>query len=360
MALLDVLQPRDRSEAARTILTLSAVAAVVTSVLALVNPQSAGGRLIALAVIVPVVAVVVGAAWLLTRSERDHPIGWAVIPLLTVVAIVSLDLLTKDVSTSAQVFLFFPALYGSSQLPRWGAVILTAASIAGDIVIAFTLLPARQATIDATYVVAAIVTSAGLLVYAEDRRAALVERLQRQAAIDPLTGLVTRRVLDQAARSALSGAASVYGTALILLDVDKFKSVNDQYGHLAGDEVLIQLAHILLRSARSADIVSRMGGDEIALLLPGCSESAAIRRAEQLCSDVRAHAFMLSDGTQLTLSVSAGVAHAPTHATDLRPLYAAADTALYQAKRSGRDRVGMLHALTGPEVTERLRGAVAS
>ncbi len=165
-------------------------------------------------------------------------------------------------------------------------------------------------------------------------------QLRQQAAVDPQTGLVTRRVLDQAAQSALSGAASRLGTALMLVDIDDFKLINDKYGHPAGDEVLVQLAALLIRGCRPNDIVSRLGGDELALLLLGCSQSAMVGRGEDLLNRIRAHPFRLNDEHTITITVSAGLAHAPTHATDLRELYSTADKALYRAKRAGRNRVG--------------------
>ena len=121
-----------------------------------------------------------------------------------------------------------------------------------------------------------------LLVVSGERQDTLIEQLKRQAAIDSLTGLVTRRVLDNAAASALSGGASELGTGLILLDIDKFKHINDEYGHPIGDEVLVQLAELLMIGVRPSDTVSRMGGDEIAILLAGCSVEAVLiaRRAD--------------------------------------------------------------------------------
>ena len=145
-------------------------------------------------------------------------------------------------------------------------------------------------------------------------------------------------MLDHAAQSALSGAASGEGTALILIDIDNFKAVNDQYGHPGGDEVLIQLAALLIAGCRDGDTVSRLGGDEIALLLPGCSRESMIARADQIMWRVRAFQFRMSEDELLSISVSAGLAHAPTEAVDVRSLYAVADAALYEAKRNGRDR----------------------
>jgi diguanylate cyclase (GGDEF)-like protein len=166
-----------------------------------------------------------------------------------------------------------------------------------------------------------------------------VARLEALAAVDPLTGLVTRRVLDEAAASALSGATSSEGTSLILLDVDNFKTINDRHGHPAGDAVLVELATMIVSRTRSEDVVCRLGGDEVAVLLPACSRDAVRRRAEELLADVDAHVFPVDGHDGLTVSVSVGVAHAPSAADDLRSLYAAADAALYEAKRGGRARV---------------------
>jgi diguanylate cyclase (GGDEF)-like protein len=241
------------------------------------------------------------------------------------------------------VFFFFPALYGASQLRRPGAICVLLATVTGEIVVVVAGLRVGAGIADAVYVSCALLTTVALLVFAGERQDALIAQLQQQAAIDPLTGLATRRVLDQAAQSALSGGSNGEGTALILLDVDDFKSVNDRYGHPAGDEVLIQLATLLTDGCREGDIVSRMGGDEIAMLLPGCSPESVARRADQIMWDVRATAFIVSDGNHevhsLSISVSAGLAHAPTHALDVQAMYATADAALYAAKRGGRNRV---------------------
>jgi len=339
MALVTWMQPRDHHAAARTVSTLCAVAVAVTVVFApFATPRQELG--VVPTVLAALAVVLVGVLSLAARVFVDADrVAWTVCPLLAVAAIAFVDLLTLDASVSAQIFFLFPTLYGASLLQRPGAVVMTVASLAGEVVVVGSLLPFREAVTGAGYVAAALVTTAVLLLRSSERQAELVASLERQAAIDPLTGLVTRRVLDEAALSAMSGAGSDEGTSLMLLDVDEFKSINDRHGHPGGDQVLVQLSGLLDRLSRRGDVVCRMGGDEIALLLPGCSAGDADRRAEAVLDDVRSHSFLLDDGGRVQISVSVGLAHAPTDADDLRSLYAAADAALYQAKHSGRDRM---------------------
>lgn len=336
------LQPRHLSSAVRSVVTLSLVAAAVTVLFA---PIQTGGRELstdALLIMLACVAGVLLIGTLVRGNARAMTVVWAVGPFLAVGAILTMDLLTADASTAALVFFIFPALYGASQLRPAGAMALTVASLAGAAIVVVTLLPVREALVDIGYLGAALVATSVLLTRSAERQEELVARLERQAAIDPLTGLVTRRVLDEAAQSAMSGAASGAGTSLILLDVDNFKSINDRFGHPGGDQVLVELAQILNRSARSTDVTSRMGGDEIALLLPGCSIDDLRRRAHEIVEHVRSHVFEIEGHEAVSVSVSVGMAHAPSQAVDLRSLYATADQALYEAKRSGRDRVGFL------------------
>jgi len=338
--LLDWMLPRNHRAAARTVTTLCAVAAVVSLLFAPFQPAEHGAGPVEMAIGVGVIVLVILLAVLARYFREANRLAWTLSPLLAVVAIVVVDLLTNDSSVSAQIFLVFPTLYGASQLRLPGSVVMTGASILGELVVVGVQLPAREAIVDAGYVAAALVTASVLLTASTERQARLVAKLEQMAAIDPLTGLVTRRVLDQAATSALSGATSDEGTSLILMDVDNFKTINDEHGHPVGDEVLVELADRIVRSTRSADVVCRLGGDEIAVLLPACSRDAAQRRAEELLDDVRNHPFVLEGVDHpLTVSVSLGLAHAPSDAFDLRSLYAAADSALYQAKRSGRGRL---------------------
>ena len=339
MTLVRWMQPRDHRVAGRTASVLGLVAAAVTLVFAVGQLVDAEATAIDIVVSVVAAGLIVVAGFGARLLGTAHPLMWAAWPFAATGLIVSLDFLTGDATLSAQVFLIFPALYAASELRRPGAIAVVVAVVIAEWSVTTVMLPWERAIVEASYMSAAIVATAALLTLAGERQERLVTLLERQAAIDPLTGLVTRRVLDEAARTSLSGAASVDGTALILIDVDNFKGINDRYGHPGGDEVLVQLAQVLISGSRSTDVVSRLGGDEIALLIPGCSAVVLAARGEQILGEIRAHRFTASDGREVTVSVSGGLAHAPTDAVDLRSLYAAADRALYRAKALGRNRI---------------------
>jgi diguanylate cyclase (GGDEF)-like protein len=347
MDLLSWMQPRNPRAAARSIATLAGVGGTTTVLTAPLDEHGLHSTDFAVAVVL--VSFVGAIALVAHRFDARHHTAWAAAPVAGLGALVALDLATRDAGVSAQVFFVFPALYGASQLRPQGAVVMAALSVIGEAVVVFSLLPAREALIDAWYVTAAIGTTTALLAVASERHARLVARLEQMAAIDPLTGLATRRVLDEAAGSALSGASSDAGTALILLDVDHFKSINDRYGHPAGDQVLVQLARHLLARSRASDVVCRLGGDEIAVLMPGCAYATAVARAESVLAAITEHPFLLDDGTTVPVSLSIGCAHMPTDAAGLHHLYTAADGALYDAKRAGRGRVMLAQDARGTE-----------
>ncbi|MBS4752831.1 GGDEF domain-containing protein [Nocardioides sp. zg-ZUI104] len=337
MDVLHWLQPRDHVVAARTVTTLSGVAvttALFTAPLQATTPSGTNALLAA-----ALLALVVGVSAMSLVIGPEHRLGWALAPVLSVPALVLIDLLTDDATLTAQLFFLFPALYGASQLRPPGAAFLAVLAIAGEVVVVATQLPAREALVDAWYVAAAIGTTTMLLAIASERNARLVARLEEMAAVDPLTGLATRRVLDEAAGSALSGAGNESGTALILLDVDHFKSINDRHGHPAGDAVLVQLAALLRKHGRANDVACRLGGDEVALLMPACGLDDVEQRAAELMAAVREEPFHTGSGDPIAVSISIGCAHLPTHASDLHALYSAADSALYRAKELGRDCV---------------------
>src|SRR4030095_6730090 len=103
--------------------------------------------------------------------------------------------------------------------------------------------------------------------------------LQEQATVDSLTGLATRRAFDVALETALARSVAG-GTALVLIDVDALQAINDSHGHPVGDDVVVHLSTVLRGQVRAEDaVMSRLGGDELAVLLPGCSRDVAVRRA---------------------------------------------------------------------------------
>lgn len=160
---------------------------------------------------------------------------------------------------------------------------------------------------------------------------------------DPLTGCLNRRGFDQAlAREVARATRSGGELALLALDLDHFKVVNDTLGHLAGDMVLRQVGALLRRMAREGDIVARTGGEEFSVVLPDTSASGAFHLASRCCDEMRAHRFD-DRGMAVTLTASVGVAAADrwdrrSAAFVADALKGRADEALYAAKRTGRDR----------------------
>lgn len=167
----------------------------------------------------------------------------------------------------------------------------------------------------------------------------LLDLLRQRALIDGLTGLWNRVYLEQRLTAALAAAAR-HGSPLscVLVDVDHFKSVNDRYGHLFGDEALRTAAQALLTGCRAEDVVCRYGGEEFAVLTPGVSLEGAAALAERLRCAIKSKAI-LYEREPVHLTCSFGVAEAEEPLIDSTAVLAAADAALYRAKARGRDRV---------------------
>ncbi|WP_448611122.1 GGDEF domain-containing protein [Geodermatophilus sp. URMC 60] len=337
----DSLRAREPRAAAHSIVLIMGVSTVVLALLTTFGPNSVSGATrsaswAGVAALVAVIAVCV----LVPADHLDRAGAFAVLGLGGVLLTCVLNVLTDDPSAGGQAFLAFPVLWAASHL-RWAAVALvTGAAVVGDGITQLVLQPVEPAVHDLLVVGSVLVVAAVILLRAASMQDRLVSALQRQADVDPLTGLVTRRVLDDALTGALERDPTGDGTALVLLDIDSFKQINDGHGHPVGDDALVHLSGLVRRQVRAGDaVVGRLGGDELALLLPGCTAGTAARRAGELVDTVRASPLPRADGDALPLSISVGVAHAPLHAASVRELYAAADAALYRAKRAGRDRV---------------------
>lgn len=170
----------------------------------------------------------------------------------------------------------------------------------------------------------------------------LREILRIQSIHDPLTGLFNRRYMEETLEREIHRARrGGRPMSVLMLDVDSFKQQNDEFGHDGGDVVLRELGRLLKDRLRKEDIPCRFGGEEFVLVLPDAALAAASRRAEQLREAVRHLTIPYEERTIGPITVSIGVAAFPEHGQDSHALLQAADAALYQAKRDGRDRVSV-------------------
>ncbi|MBI5952848.1 MAG: PAS domain S-box protein [Chloroflexi bacterium] len=167
----------------------------------------------------------------------------------------------------------------------------------------------------------------------------LQEILREQAIRDPLTGLYNRRYLYETMGRELARARrEKYPISFMMMDIDRFKQVNDTYGHDAGDMVLVALADLLHTHTRQGDIACRYGGEEFLVIMLRVGETDAKRRAEEIRNSFN-DLHMDYDNTKLSASISIGVAFYPRDGSDSDAVIKAADTAMYQAKHAGRNCV---------------------
>jgi diguanylate cyclase (GGDEF)-like protein len=175
-----------------------------------------------------------------------------------------------------------------------------------------------------------------ILVWSRNER---MQELEREAGQDPLTGLKNRRRFEEDLQMAMARARRENTTgALLMLDLDHFKQVNDTHGHPAGDQLIEETADVLRRRSRKSDVLARLGGDEFAVVLPRCSPGEARLAAEAIAEAIRTHRPEGEGVEPLTASI--GVAMFGDHPrTSIASVVSEADTAMYAAKDGGRDGV---------------------
>jgi diguanylate cyclase (GGDEF)-like protein len=179
--------------------------------------------------------------------------------------------------------------------------------------------------------------------------ASLHQMISRQAYSDTLTGLPNRRALDERLEEeVVSARRNNYSFAVIMMDLDGFKAVNDTYGHSIGDDVLRLVFSQMARGVRTTDFLARYGGDELTLILSQTDLSSARIVSEKVIEGMKQIKYTLPDGSRLKLGISGGIALFPVHARSGPDLLRAADAALYHAKKYQRGTFETAHGITGP------------
>jgi diguanylate cyclase (GGDEF)-like protein len=161
-------------------------------------------------------------------------------------------------------------------------------------------------------------------------------RLEHQAQTDSLTGLYNHRHFHERLRAELTRASRTHdAVAVVMIDIDDFKRVNDVYGHGAGDQVLVELAELLRATLRLSDVVCRLGGEEFGVIMPSCDAADALQLAQRLTEELAAAEFDQAG----SVTVSVGISQGPEHAMNPRELVACAEAAMMTAKARGKNRI---------------------
>lgn len=169
----------------------------------------------------------------------------------------------------------------------------------------------------------------------------LAEEMKTMAVQDQLTGLLNRRGFNDAGDLAFATARRTDRPfSVIMTDIDRFKSINDDFGHAAGDQALCHFAELLRKNRRAEDILARIGGEEFAIVLPGTRVEESIHIAEELCNRLENSGLRIAE-TKLKITASFGVATISNNDESLADIFVRADTALYRSKRAGRNRVDL-------------------
>ena len=286
----------------------------------------------------PLIAFAIGAGPLLLLdrplAKTSRPEWWVAGSLSTNTALILTTVaLTHGVDSPFLPWVAIPVVTAAARfrLPVfiYGSVLTTAA-----LLLAVAVGSPHALAHNPTPVIATIVLLATLVVAQQPLLDAEL-RWRRDAVLDPLTGLLNRQGLQSRFREVAEQARLTDApVSLVMCDLDAFKTLNDQHGHAVGDAVLKDVAYTLRKELRTFELLYRIGGEELLLVLPGASPEAGLQVAEQ----VRA-AIERSRPAGLNVTTSVGVSTAVREGIDFSPMFEAADAALYAAKRAGRNCV---------------------
>ncbi|MFI5935304.1 GGDEF domain-containing protein [Actinoplanes sp. NPDC051494] len=335
MLLSGARELRDLHGASRAVAYLTLAGApyvAVTGVLSHVGPS-------ATAAILTIALIMVGIGLVCWHRPGKLPgLFWYAAPLIATALISGLNLGTRDASTGAQLFYLWPVLYTANFLGRKAVYVVLAMVYAGHSAVVYTVLGAGKGLADVVAMILAMTMTTLVVRGLRARADRLRDVLEQQANADPLTGLANRRSFE----TALAGAEGPL--ALITVDLDHFKGINDTYGHAEGDRALTVVAAAMRTVTTGTGTAARLGGDEFVLLLH-TDRTTAVGVARQLTTLVRA-ATGLPGGPP---SLSIGVAALPADADTVEGLVAASDAALYEAKTSGRGRIAVAGGRRDPD-----------
>lgn len=280
---------------------------------------------------------------LLARTERPERLVAASLILHTTLILVGVAV-SKGVYSPLLPWVAIPVVTAAARfrLP----VFLTGATLATAGIVAATVAASPHDFAHHPGRVIAIIVLLGALVVAQQPLLDAEIRWRHDAVLDPLTGLLNRQGLQRRFREVSEQArVTERPVSLVMFDLDHFKGLNDTHGHARGDAVLQEVAYVLRKELRAFELLYRIGGEELLLILPGASLEVACEIAEQ----TRA-AIERSQPAGLTVTASFGVCSAAGDEIELAPMFQAADVSLYEAKRAGRNRVAFAPSLDAPPV----------
>jgi diguanylate cyclase (GGDEF)-like protein len=335
--------PRDRVSAGRALGLFLTAGGLFSLVFGLALPGFAGhGAVLAISLAISLVVSAVGI-WCLRAPARVPVWVIAAAPIVAPVVLGTMNLITRDASTGSQLFLLWPVVFAASYLDLRRNILVLSTVVVVEAVVMGVLATPSRAVIDAGALALAFTLTALAILAQRHRVNGLVAALESQAREDPVTQLPNRRAFDEQLERALASARrGPSPLSLLIVDVDRFKDVNDLRGHPAGDAALRCVAESLRAATRDADAIARLGGDEFAVLMADCDAADGLRVARAVRSEVSVRTA--AAGERITVSV--GVATTRDGRGTGAALLAASDAALYDAKLDGGDRV----SAAGPEV----------
>jgi diguanylate cyclase (GGDEF)-like protein len=329
---------RDLHGASRAVAYLTLAAAPYVFVTSYLDPSITLVTLI-IAILISVLMAVTGVVcW---RRPTALPRSfWYFAPVLASLVVAGLNFATHDASTGSQLFYLWPILYAANFLSRRGMYLNLLLVCAGDAATVFVVLGPQRGASDWVAMALAMTMSATVVYSLRTRADKLRDVLEQQAHADHLTGLANRRYFDEALAGASAWARRTGGSlALLTIDLDHFKTINDTFGHAEGDRVLQAVAGAMRAVAGDTGVAARLGGDEFVMLLR-TGRTGALGIADALAAAI-AEQSSLPGGPP---GVSIGIAVLSGDAGTVEDLVAASDAALYDAKTSGRGRVSVAGA----------------